>query len=71
MLRQDGSSKREVVLELSGLIDLWTNDSAQSIAEYGLILALIVVFILVSFKLMVYAIPSGIRPIAEQIRTGN
>ncbi|WP_445888523.1 hypothetical protein [Desulfurispora sp.] len=59
------------MLELSGLIDLWTNDSAQSISEYGLILALIVVSILVSFKLMVYNIPSGILPVAEQIRSSH
>lgn len=59
------------MLELSGLIELWTNDSAQSISEYGLILALIVLFILVSFELMVGAIPSGILPLAEQIRGGN
>lgn len=59
------------MLELIALVDLWTNDSAQSISEYGLILALIVLFILVSFKLMVYAIPSGILPLAEQIRGGN
>ncbi len=59
------------MLELSTITDLWISDSAQSIAEYGLILALIVVFILLSFKLMVYAIPSGILPIAEKIRNNN
>ncbi len=50
---------------------LWSEECAQGMAEYGLILALVVLFILASFQLMVRAIPSGIEPVANNLSSDN
>jgi len=48
-------------------MQLWYEEYAQGMAEYGLIITLIVLFILASFQSMVKAIPSGIEPVANKL----
>ncbi|CCO07031.1 Flp family type IVb pilin [Desulforamulus hydrothermalis] len=58
-------------LKLDRFIQLWYEECAQGVAEYGLIIALIVLFILASFQSMVKAIPSGIEPVADKLTSGT
>lgn len=54
-------------MDLERVMQLWSEECAQGMAEYGLILALIVLAILSSFDLMVKAIPSGLQPVADKL----
>ncbi|ABO50626.1 hypothetical protein Dred_2109 [Desulforamulus reducens MI-1] len=54
-------------LGLDTIIHLWSEECAQGMAEYGLILAIIVLFLLLPFTNMVNAIPSGIQPISDKL----
>lgn len=52
--------------KLNRMAQLLSDEGAQGLAEYSLLLALVFLAIIISFTNLVNQIPSGVQPIAEQ-----
>lgn len=49
------------------IVEFFSDEGAQGLSEYGLILAFVFLAVIVSFTVLVNKIPTGIQPLAEEL----